>query len=245
MKDGVCEIPGRGKGLVVVERLEQGEVVVGEEALVQASNHSDQGRRRGSANQGEYDLEWLDRQVSQLSEEERNIFLALNDSDPEGPEDRKNGRIYINNTFHEGLFPTAARINHGCLPNALLSSPDGHRFVMFLLSILSLPQLLLLLLILNPAPALIPIPLLLLLHLLLAQMRGGCPPDPPARRGDPALLPPDLLPGDDGGEDHQAQPALGLLLLLRSLLPFVRRVRQRRREEGDSPLHHGPDWKAL
>jgi len=127
MKYQVEDVDGRGKALVAVEDIARGELIFSEEAIFNASNVKPGRNNRGSANTGEYDMEFLERQVSLLCPVDLALFLALHDPQPSGPPDLKHQRIYCNNTFNDGLFMGAARMNHSCSPNVLLSSDDGLR----------------------------------------------------------------------------------------------------------------------
>ena len=127
MKYQVEEVAGRGRALVALEPIARGEVVLQEQVLINASNLRPGSKTRAGANSGEYDMEFLERRVGLLCPEDLALFLALNDPQPSGPPALRHQRIYCNNTFHDGLFLAAARMNHSCWPNVLLSSADGLR----------------------------------------------------------------------------------------------------------------------
>ena len=110
---------------MAVEDIGRGERVLEEAAVFNASNGKSGGKVQGSANSAEYDMEYLERQVALLGPEDLALFLALHDPQPAGPPALKNQRIYCNNTYRDGLFLTASRMNHSCWPNVLLSSADG------------------------------------------------------------------------------------------------------------------------
>ena len=121
----VESLAGRGRALVAVEDIHRGERVLEEPAVFNASNGKSGGKAQGSANSSEYDMDYLERQVALLCPEDLALFLALHDPQPSGPPALRNQRIYCNNTYRDGLFLTASRMNHSCWPNVLLSSADG------------------------------------------------------------------------------------------------------------------------
>jgi len=114
IKYQVKQIPGKGLGMIATESIKKGETVLEESVKVSA---------RFGGNDF-HSIDFLNRQISMLTLLDREEFLSLNDPEPEGPENKKNERIYVNNTFLDGLYLKGSRMNHSCKPNVMLSSDD-------------------------------------------------------------------------------------------------------------------------
>jgi len=115
MKYKVEKIPGKGLGMVATDGIKKGEAVLEESVILNA---------RVGGRDDFHNTSFLNRQVSLLSVKEREEFLSLNDPEPDGPEEMRNERIYVNNTFLDGFYLKSSRMNHSCKPNVMLSSDD-------------------------------------------------------------------------------------------------------------------------
>jgi hypothetical protein len=116
VKFEVREIEGKGLGVLATRGIERGETVWEDSVILNA-------RVLGERDDF-HNTSLLNRQVNQLSSEDREEFLSLNDPEPDGPKEMKNGRIYANNTYLDGCYLHSSRMNHSCKPNVMLSSDD-------------------------------------------------------------------------------------------------------------------------
>lgn len=110
MKYEIVSIPGKGRGMRATQDIEKGELVLREKPIVRGTIRTPKQK---------------DFEETIISDDDKNAFFALNDPDPEGPEDQKMFRIYQNNVFGHGLFLTCSRMNHSCRPAVEMSSVDG------------------------------------------------------------------------------------------------------------------------
>jgi len=112
----VRDIPGKGLGVMATSGIQRGETVWEDSVILNA--------RMAGGTDDFHNSGLLNRQVDQLSPKDREEFLSLNDLEPDGPENLKNGRIYANNTYLDGCYLKSSRMNHSCKPNVMLSSDD-------------------------------------------------------------------------------------------------------------------------
>jgi len=148
MKAVICEVAGRGLGMIALEPLQPGQVLMREKPVIEVDTGASSLDRREVAlcyreeereEQGERrEFKKLAKAFVALSKEEKSKVLALTrieavrekslqlawaDLVRENIELDFNQfcliiQIYLTNAFSDGLWPDLARVNHSCLPNA-------------------------------------------------------------------------------------------------------------------------------
>ena len=114
MKFTETDIPGKGRGLVAVEDIKKGELLIKEKRIIR-------GLGRGMAISSILRA-FILREIANPSD--RAAFISLYDPDPSGPLDMKEARIYQSNAFADGVFLTCSKMNHSCKPAVQMSSDD-------------------------------------------------------------------------------------------------------------------------
>ncbi len=110
-------VPGKGQGMFATRHIKMGEVVIREEAVINMPDEVFQWEDMDRIER------WLDRRINQLSSDDRAAFFELADSRAGDEGDGKTTLgIFFTNTMNfwgdAALFPTLARSNHSCAPNA-------------------------------------------------------------------------------------------------------------------------------
>ena len=106
----------KGQGMFATRSILPGEIILREKPLIvmpdKVFSHNDQDYIEG----------WLDKRLNKLSASDREIFFKLSDSRNDENNKTALGIFYTNDMSytHESaaLFPTMARANHACSPNA-------------------------------------------------------------------------------------------------------------------------------
>ncbi|KAL8404748.1 hypothetical protein RB594_009570 [Gaeumannomyces avenae] len=115
----VCEIPGRGMGVVAVAGIRKGVRIICEEPLLVSDCHSDPAVLN--------DL--IAVRLRQMSTRRQREFLSLHNKNPGGPYPLA-GTFDTNSIPHGdagAVFPTVCRLNHSCLPNCFTAWNDTLR----------------------------------------------------------------------------------------------------------------------
>ncbi|KAK3647255.1 hypothetical protein LTR56_008086 [Elasticomyces elasticus] len=107
-----ADIPGKGKGLLATTNLESGTLLISEAPLFTTESLT-------NPSTIEKDLSKI---IRSLPKAAQRAFLSLHNNNP-GPQPftniiRSNGYPLGPSNSIGGIFPTVARINHSCLPNA-------------------------------------------------------------------------------------------------------------------------------
>jgi len=106
----ILPVAGRDVGMVALRRLQPGELIVEEAALVYVPDRLDREATR----------RLLEEVVGRMTRVQRDVFLALTDCRNPGHPDYL-GRFFTNAMSYgedAGLWPILARANHSCRPNA-------------------------------------------------------------------------------------------------------------------------------
>ncbi len=116
----IRDIPGKGNGLFAKKAFGIGDVILAEAPLIvmpdDVFSHDDMDRIEA----------WLDRQINKLTSDQRSVFFDLSDFN----EEKSPLGVFFTNDMTFGkedaaaIFPTMARANHACQPNADFVSRD-------------------------------------------------------------------------------------------------------------------------
>jgi len=117
----VVKIPGKGTGLVAQQKFYPGDVIMFEKPLIVVSDNI--------YDDPEQVDKFLDKAVTRLSSQDRELFLNLTDCN--SPEDPSYLGIFDTNDMDfmgdAAVFPEMARANHSCQPNSQFITDNVNR----------------------------------------------------------------------------------------------------------------------
>ncbi len=112
----IKDIPGRGKGMIATQDIMPGSIILREKPFIVMPD------KIFSLEDSDQIEEWLEKRLLKMSSAKRKIFFDLADSRSQDGLKTILGIFFTNDmTFVDdsaALFPTMARVNHSCRPNA-------------------------------------------------------------------------------------------------------------------------------
>lgn len=117
IKCQVQETPHSGKGMFALEDIKPGTIILRENPMIVMPD------KVFSSDDPDFIESWLEKRLNKCSAAQRQEFYDLADSRSENPDEKTILGIFYTNdmTFIDdsaALFPTMARVNHACRPNA-------------------------------------------------------------------------------------------------------------------------------